>query len=71
MILLSACIIFIMLARWQTVHIHTTYARPYIGVFHVGQVVYHLGVRATVIDVKTTDMVLVRDISGLFLPRRR
>jgi hypothetical protein len=71
MILLAAIIAFIMLSRWQTVHLHTTYAHPYIGIFHNGQVVYHLGCKATVIDVKTVDMVIRRHLSGLFLPRYR
>jgi hypothetical protein len=71
MIMLAAIIILVMYERWAIRHLHTTYARPYIGVFRVGQIVYHLGVKATVIDCKTVDMVIRRHLVGLFLPRHR
>jgi len=71
MIIATAFLAFFMLVRWQIVHLHTSYSRPYIGVFHVGQTVYHLGVKSTVVDVKTVDMVIRRHLIGLFFPRHR
>jgi hypothetical protein len=71
MILLAALIAFVMIVRWQVVHLHTTYADCYNAHFKNGDIVYHLGVKATVIDCKTCDMQIRRHISGLFLPRHR
>jgi hypothetical protein len=71
MILLTALIALVMYERWAIVHLYTTYADYYNAHFKNGDIVYHLGVRATVIDCKTVDLVIRWHISGLFLPRHR
>jgi hypothetical protein len=68
MILLAFLIALVMYERWAIVHLHTTYADCYNAHFKNGDIVYHLGVRATVIDCKTTDIVLRRNLLGLLLP---
>lgn len=69
MILLAIVIIWIMLTKWQIRHLHTVYENDYISKYKVGQRVLHHGVWATIIDLKTVDMVIRRDLSGLVLPR--
>jgi len=71
MILLACLIALVMYERWAIRHLHTTYADCYNKRFKNGDIVFHLGARATVIDVKTCDMVIRRHISALFLPRHR
>ncbi len=71
MILLAILVAFVMIERWQVRHIHTTYARPYQGVVRVGDIVYHRGIRSVVIFMTPVDMVIRRELSGLFLPWRR
>lgn len=73
--ILATLIIFILIARWQVVHLHDGYykARPWFEQYHVGDTIYWRGCKATVIDRKTCDIVIRRHIVGLlpFWPRKR
>lgn len=70
MIILAVLIVFFMYQRWSIVHLHTSGDRQYVNIFKNGDIVYDLGVKSTVIDCKTVDMVIRRHLSGLILPRR-
>jgi len=66
MILATAFVIFVLLVRWQIVHIHGTYReRPWFDQYKNGDTLWYRGCRATVIDRKTVDMVIRRHLVGL------
>ena len=74
MILLASLIIFIVIARWQVIHLHDArdYHNPWFKDYKNGDLIYWRGLPATVIDKKTVDMVIKRHLVGLLplWPRR-
>ena len=66
MILLTAIIIFVLILRWQIVHVHGTHQeRPWFDQYKNGDIIWYKGSRATVIDKKIVDMVIRRHMTGL------
>lgn len=65
MIILTVIICWVMLIRWQVRHIHNRGEFMFYEHFRNGDIIRWNGYRATVIDVKTTDMVIRRHLIGL------
>ena len=65
MIILTILICWIMLLKWQVRHIHNRGEFMYNALYKYGDVITWNGYLATVIDPKTTDMVIKRHLIGL------